>query len=171
MFINLNDTIELDGFTIRAALEMDHEHGAPWEEDGHGPVSDWTARAKAPGELVLDASMGRYRYYDYDEACCIALRDGWDAAPLGTGLASDWVAHANRAAKAARADYERLRAWCQGGWYNVVVVTVSKAGIELGGAALGGVESDAGAYLVEVANELLDEAMAEARATLGRLAA
>ena len=168
MFINLNDTIELDGFTIRAALDIDYDSDAPWEEDGDGPVSDWTSRDKAPGELVLDAAMGAYRYYDYDEACRIALRDGWDAAPLNTGQETTL----QQAMKAALADYERLRAWYENRWYYAdVVVTVSKAGIKLGSAALCGVESDAGVYLVEVANELLEEAVAEARATLGRLAA
>ena len=171
MFINLNDTIELDGFTLRASLKPDRGRGAPWvEEDGHGPVSDWTPRAKAPGELVLQAVRGSYRYYDYDEACRIALRDGWDAAPLNTG--QETAPQQAAPQQAAQADYERLKAWCEGRWYYAcVVVTVSKARIELGSAVLCGVESDEGAYLVQVANKLLEKAVAEARATLRRLTA
>ena len=68
--------------TIRATIEHDSGHGAPWEEcDGHGPVSDWTTRAKRPGELVLCSDGSHKRYYDFAEACRIARRDGWGYMP------------------------------------------------------------------------------------------
>lgn len=74
------------------------------------------------------------------------------------------------AALAARADFERLRNFCDGDWhYCGVIVTVSRNGIELASASLWGVESDAGDYLREVADELACEAMAEARDTLESL--
>ena len=54
MFQDIDDTIERDGFTLRARIEHDSDTGAPWEEhDGHGPVSDWEVRDKLPGELIL----------------------------------------------------------------------------------------------------------------------
>lgn len=78
----MNDTFEIDGVTFRARTEYDEYHGAPWdEEDGHGPVSDWTRRSKFPGELVLAKDRREYRYYDFQEACKIARRDGWGYLP------------------------------------------------------------------------------------------
>lgn len=66
------------------------------------------------------------------------------------------------AAAAARADFDRLRAWANDDWnYVGVSVTVERAGVQLVPAyrcALWGIESDAGAYLVEVANDLASEA-------------
>jgi len=79
---------------IRATIEHDDSHGAPWiEDDGHGPVSDWTMRVKLPGELVLSgdgrASCGTdhsKRYYDFAEACRIARRDGWGPSPYSDAV-------------------------------------------------------------------------------------
>ncbi|CEF89633.1 hypothetical protein [Pseudomonas phage vB_PaeM_PAO1_Ab17] len=110
-------------FTFKVEVVRDDEHGAPWEEqDGHGPVSDWTCRDKRPGELVLNSDGARKRFYDFSEACRIALRDGWDSYPHNLfGEQSK----RQQAAKAARADFENLRAWCQDEWYWVgVIVTL-----------------------------------------------
>lgn len=82
------DTFEFthNGTAYLAEVYPDEHMGAPWDEhDGHGPVSDWTTRSKAPGELVLNEDRGSYRYYDFQEACRIARRDGWDAKPYNTG--------------------------------------------------------------------------------------
>ena len=80
------ETIEHNGRTYRVEIEPDYDHGAPWEEeDGHGPVSEWTSRAKLPGEVIIAKDRGSYRYYDFAGACRIARRDGWDAKPYNTG--------------------------------------------------------------------------------------
>jgi hypothetical protein len=155
---------EVHGVTFRATLEYDHYHGVPWqEEDGHGPVSDWVRRDKRAGELVLCEDSGSYLYYDFQEASKIAKRDGWDTAPFGQGTRGE------RAARAAMADYDRLRKWCSEQGYRIVV-TAYHEGIALGSASRWGIESDAGDYLLEVANELLPEALEEARERVARLA-
>ncbi|AOZ05924.1 TPA: hypothetical protein QDB15_000005 [Burkholderia vietnamiensis] len=72
--------LAIDGTTYRFRLnvETDDDKGAPWdEEDGHGPVSDWTTRDKRPGEWVLSSDHGSKRFYDVAEANRIAKRDGW----------------------------------------------------------------------------------------------
>ncbi|HFL6170874.1 TPA: hypothetical protein ACG4NJ_002218 [Pseudomonas aeruginosa] len=119
-------------FVFAVDFEDDYDAGAPWEmADGHGPVSDWENRdhyrgGKRPGELILSKSDrcnrdGRYRFYDFAEACRIALRDGWDAAPYNDGTETK----RQQAARAARADFEYLRAWCNDEWrYVGVVVTL-----------------------------------------------
>lgn len=107
-------------FTFSVRVERDDDMGAPWDEhDGHGPVTDWECRdryrgGKRPGELIL-ASDGRgyFRFYDYAEACKIALRDGWDDKPYNDGSETP----RQQAAKAARADFEHLRAWCNDEWH------------------------------------------------------
>lgn len=174
MFKDIDDEVTRDGFSLRARIEHDGDTGAPWEEhDGHGPVSDWTRRDKLPGELLLDENgyhgpYAKKRFYDFAEACRIARRDGWNAAPYDVPGETP----RQRAAKAARADFERLRAWCDDGWnWCGVVVTASRAGIELGTASLWGIESDAGDYLLEVANELAEQALAEAADKVREIAA
>lgn len=75
------------------------------------------------------------------------------------------------AAKAAKADFEYLKAWCDDQWcYVGVVVTASREGVELGSASLWGIESNAGDYLLDVANELAPEALEEARSMIAKLA-
>lgn len=79
----MRDIIELQGIRFLVQTERDEDHGAPWDEEcGHGPVSDWTTRHKRSGELELsDGTRGLFRYYDFQEACKIARRDGWGFLP------------------------------------------------------------------------------------------
>lgn len=148
------DTFEHGGRRFRVGFPRDDDHGAPWdEEDGHGPVSDWTTRQKTPGELVLCEDRGSRRYYDFAAACRIARRDGW----LMTG--DNDLSPAQRAANAAQADFERLRDWCNDDWHyvGVVVEMLDEDGEVLDDESLWGVESDADAYLDDTARELADE--------------
>lgn len=93
---------EAAGFKLIARVENDAHHRAPWaEEDGHGPVSDWTSRAKAPGERVLNRDGTSYRYYDFAEAVAIAKRDGWGWLPARLRTEQD--------------EAGLWRAWCEGG--------------------------------------------------------
>lgn len=160
-------------FTFSVSVEADTDTGAPWEEcDGHGPVSDWECRGhyrggKHPGELILEITgHGVCRFYDFAKACKIALRDGWDAKPYNDGSETP----RQQAAKAARADYERLRAWCNDEWYyvGVVVTLLDPQGepTEIS-ESLWGIESDAGEYLENVAEELADGIMYQHGKTWG----
>lgn len=155
-------TATVDGFELVARIEYDDDAAAPWaREDGHGPVTDWTSRSKKPSERVLLSDHGIQRYYDFAEAVKIAERDGWDAPPYGTGTAKQ------RAARAAEADYQRLKAWCNNEWcYVGVVVSASRVGVVVSVSSLMGIESDCGDYLTEVANETADEALDVAKSTL-----
>ncbi|MBD8679258.1 hypothetical protein [Sphingomonas sp. CFBP 13720] len=164
---------------MTATIHSDDDTTPPWErQDGNGPVSDWRRRdwagryEKAPGELMLHEDRNRdARFYDFAEACRMARRDGWGVA----GGKRDGETARQCAARAAMADFERLRAWCRDDWQYVgVVVTVSCNGIKLTDSylhALWGIESDAGDYLTETANEFIDDAISDARATIASLAA
>lgn len=167
LFLGDDQTIEVDGFDVSARIEYDDSMGRPWEEhDGHGPVSEWTRRAKRPGERVLHDDRGSYLYYDWQEAIQIAKRDGWDAEPYGTGTPGQ------RAERAVAADFKRLRDWCRNEWCWVgVVLSVSKNGVTLDehAASLWGIESDCGDYLVEVANDMIPEAVEAGRRVLESL--
>ncbi len=156
------------GLTARVTVEYDHYAGTPWDnEDGHGPVSEWTRRGKRPGERVLCDDHGARRYYDFADAVATARTDGWDAPPYGTGTPGQ------RAARAAEADFARLRAWCRDDWcYVGLVVTIYAEDVELATASLWGIESDADAdYFNETVADLLAEALAEARPQAARIAA
>lgn len=117
-------TIERDGFTFSVKHEHDSEAGTPWDrEEGHGPVSEWTRRDKRPGELILHSDRGSHRYYDFEEAVRIAMRDGW-----GSRHAIDGMTKRQIASLAAQEDYENLRAWCNDEWeYIGVIVTLLDA--------------------------------------------
>jgi len=96
--IYLSDTWETfthNGKTYAARLERDETHGAPWiEECGHGPVTGWERRDKVPGELILAEDRGMARFYDFQEACKIARRDGWGFLP--GELVTDRFAHSGK---------------------------------------------------------------------------
>ena len=149
-------TIEVSGLTFKVEYDRDDSMLAPWrEEDGHGPVSDWERRDKKPGELVLYGDGRSKRFYDFAAACRIARRDGWDAEPHNTGNETP----RQQAAKAARADFERMRAWCNGDWgyVGVIVKLLDDEGEETGEAdSILGIESDAYEYLEETARELAE---------------
>ena len=151
--------------TITAKIEHDYDTREPWKEhDGHGPVSDWTRRAKNAGEMVLHEDRGVRRYYDFADAVKIARRDGWNCRETialqeaGQTFTAGEIAH-----RAAMANFNRLRAWCNDEWSWIgVVVTIECDGVEIGSASLWGIESDAGEYLDDVAEELTYDALDEA---------
>lgn len=139
-----------NGIEFVATIERDECSGAPWEEcEGHGIVSDWTRRAKKPGELILCEEKGMRRYYDFAESVKIARRDGWNAAPY-TGTRGEC------AARAAMADFEYLRKWCNDEWHYVVVTVRRADSCECCGAfeSVGMVESD---YWEETAREIAED--------------
>ena len=153
------ETFTHNGKTYAARLERDETHSAPWiEECEHGPITGWERRDKAPGELVLVEDRGLACFYDFQEACRIARREGWNAKPYDV----PGETKRQRAAKAARADYERMRQWCDDIWFyvGVIVAPVCPCCSEIDESesrSLWGIESDAGDYLQEVARELADE--------------
>lgn len=154
--------VERDGFTLTATAHPDPDHAPPWEEyDGHGIVSDWTTREPNEGERILSRDRGKWgaaRYYDFAATVELARKDGW-----GPGTPEE----------AAEADFARLRDWCNDNWWYVgVAVTVERLGVPLTGPydhALWGIESDARAYLAQVAEDLSGEALKAAKAKLAQL--
>jgi len=160
----MTDLIELEGNKFRVSIEPDDYCAAPWDrDDGHGPVSEWkhhsfgmgTKPPKAPGEMILVWDRGAYRTYDFAEAVRIAKRDGWDAAPYDATETPGQKAH-----KAAMADFNCLRQWCDGQWsyVGVIVELLDDEGDATGETeSLWGIESDAGEYLDETAKELAGE--------------
>lgn len=107
---------EFNGRTFHVELLDDDFCMAPWEEnDGHGPVSDWTRRDKKAGEWVLCEERRMKRYYDFSEAMRMAKRDGWDTPPYGVGTKGE------RAVRAVMADFEYLRRWCNDQWKYVTL--------------------------------------------------
>lgn len=90
LYIGASECFTYEGQSFRVTVEHDADHDAPWDnEDGHGPVSEWTTRDKAPGELVLCEDGRSKRYYDFAEACRIARRDGWGFMPHKLTIEAD----------------------------------------------------------------------------------
>ena len=155
---------EVDGFDIRARIEIDTDVQSPWEdEDGHGPVSEWVARKKRPYERLLIKDGNSARYYDYADAIRIAKKENWDAPPYGEGT------KAEQARRAVDRDFEVTKAWFNNEWHWCsVILSISKNGLLLSNhaASMGGVamnhpsdDGESGADVTAVANELLDDAV------------
>jgi hypothetical protein len=139
------------GFTFVANIYYAEDFGPPWKEhDGHGPVSDWTKRPKGPGEMILHQDCGSYHYYNFAEAVKIAKREGWDAPPYG-GTKEE------RAHRAAMADYQYLRRWCNDDWQWVGISVVLHGEQDQFAHAVWGIESDAAECLKEVRVTLADD--------------
>jgi hypothetical protein len=167
-------TCEVDGFKCTATIYRDADMGEPWKEhDSHGPVTEWVRRDKAPGERVLIADRhGAKRFYDFAAAVKLARKDGWGS------VGDEGLKPGEKAVKAAEADFARLKAWCDDEWsWLGVAVTVSREGVRLTGKydhALWGIDGNWNGenadYLTEIANELLDDAIAAAKAVCAKLA-
>lgn len=148
-------TMDYRGHRFTVEVEPDDSMQEPWKEhDGHGPVSEWTSRNKAPGERVLISDRGRrHLFYDYAAAVRIARKDGWgDARKLASALGRE-PSSGELAAWAADEDFKYLRAWCRDEWRWVGVI------VKLGkhSESLWGIDGDHGDYLMEVARELADQ--------------
>lgn len=166
------EQFEVNGLRFAASVEHDESHGAPWdEEDGHGVVTGWrrnydhqTHTPKAPGERVLVENSHGARFYDFAASLEIAKRDGWGLSIQAHALLQIRLGREPTArevtAEAVRLDFERMRAWCRDewSWVGVCVVLLDVNGKRTHErASLWGIESDAGAYLDEVARELAEE--------------
>jgi len=134
---------KLDGDSFLVRVENDASAEPPWEQsDQYGVVSAWVRRPRRPGELILNQDRGSFRYYDF-RASVRKARKVWGCPNAGHG---------------ARKDFERLRAWCQDHWHYIrlIVVPLNFRGepiTELE-TAIWGIESDAGVYLAEAAQDL-----------------
>ena len=162
--------------TFVIVFRRDDTMGEPWNvNDGHGVVSEYTTRDKAPGEVEIARDRGGKRFYHVQESIQIAKRDSWGLSPddLAT-LATEKGREPSKgeiAATAVANDCERMRRWCndQWEWIGVCLVELDPDAIEYPenvaddqgrdlAAALWGIESDSEpAYLESVAYELLSE--------------
>jgi len=154
------ETFVHDGHRFEMRIEHDEGMGAPWEEhDGHGPVrcvfSPYASPNKRPGERLLHRDSADYWLYDWQAACRLARRDGWNAHPFDAP---------NRVERAVQADFDRLRGWLRGDWYRIGVCVREVADDHRARDdsswyehALWGIESDSPDYHKEVAHELAED--------------
>lgn len=150
--------------SFRVTLEPDQDAGEPWtREDGHGPVSDWTTRAKRPGERILARDGGCYRYYDFQAAMAIAKRDGWGVGPEQEQALRNNTSVKTRGqlnAEQVEADFRRLLLWWNGYWsYVGLTVTLLDPNgdpTELSDSVWG-VEDDCPDYIDTLAREMAEQ--------------
>lgn len=90
------EQLTINGIEFTVSIESDSDQGTPWEnEDGHGPVSEWTSRYKEPGELTLCKDRGKARFYDFAAACKQARKEGWGFLP-GKMIVDRFAHHGKR---------------------------------------------------------------------------
>jgi hypothetical protein len=154
------------GRNFVARIYRDTDAAPPWDSfDGHGPVRRVVrGEVKRPGERPL----GNGCMYDWGRAIDQAERDSWGLTSAESDALTLKLGRKPTAgevyAETARIDFERLRAWVREDWW---FVGVSVCALPDSGEmpkdtfehALWGIESDAGGYLHEVADELADEAV------------
>ena len=162
LYVGAEREFEHKGRTYRVRVEHDDTPGKPWEEEyGHGPIEYHLRNSagyvsKTPGEVVIASDRRGGWVYDFQATVKIAKRDGWDAEPYyppGVETAGE------RAAKAAKADMQRMTDWLEGRWCycGVTVELLCPHGGVVAYESLWGIESDAKDYLAEVVEELVDE--------------
>jgi hypothetical protein len=163
------NTKTINGRDFLATVQQDDYQPLPWkEDDGHGTVSEWVHRDKAPGELILNSDGGLKRFYDFSASVKTARRDNW-----GSKKCTDSMTAGQRAAQAARDDYEYLRAFCSDEWSYVFIKLQSldddgkPTGIE---ASVSGTEGTRHG-IRDAYEDLAAECIAEERAELATIAA
>lgn len=152
---------EHEGRRFVARVFRDYDMGAPWKEhDGHGPVREVRARTvrsadKRPGERVLHSNGRTVWLYDWQAACEMARKDGWNTEPFDAP---------NRVERAVTADFERMRGWLTDAWQwvGVGIARVGEDGTFPDDDAsyapsLWGIESDSPDYHRQVAIDLTGE--------------
>lgn len=156
------------GMCWRVSIERDEDSEAPWKNDeGHGPVSGWTRRDKKPGELIIKEERGQYRFFDFAECVRIARRDGWSCDGMPEG-----VSRGERAALAARQNFEFLQAWCANEWEYVGVSVwlvsedTDEEAVDRYRCALWCIESFCVDYIKETAGELANECLSLVQAKM-----
>lgn len=171
VYVGETITCEVDGFTCTATIHQDDTNTPPWENDcGHGPVSDWIRDHPDdhPEWRVLSRDRSSARYYKWDEAVEQAMRDSWGCSDRLEGESD--LAYRMRAVEQ---DYKFLRGWCDDEWtYVGVDVTIEREGVTLVDEfahALWGIESCSPEHCTDTANELLSEALDEARKAIRKL--
>lgn len=174
------ETFEYNGATFMRWTEPDDtSQRNPWDDDGHGAVTDWTQRAKKAGEVRIDPGSGRSGwavFYDFAGAVKKAKAEDWGtngkskAELLELGFTAGQIA-----ADAAREDMQRMKDWFLDRWsyVGVVVVLCDDDDEPLPmpyRASIWAIESDAGDYLDEVSKECAEEILATISASAGRVA-
>jgi hypothetical protein len=107
-----------EGLTVQVQFMDDDDSTPPWKRgDGYGIISDYTDRAKRPGERVLveEERGSRKRYYDWAGSIQRAKDEGWDAPPYRTGTKGQ------QAVRAVESDFAYLQGWCKDEWRFVTI--------------------------------------------------
>lgn len=163
----INITTPQQGFDLTVTIEPDQHSGAPWDNSPYSLTMEHSSR---------NSGMYQATGHWFDAGNLVAITSNWTDCPHD---ARDQIHAMHRAtmsprayaALAARQDFERLRAWCNDDWnYVGIIVTASKAGINLGTVSLWGLESDdKSGYLIETAQDLAQEAIESAQAAISAL--
>lgn len=153
-----------EGFSVHAKIVCDQDPDTSWIGEFSDTPGEGAIDHHATG-IWLERSYRGPRYfnpanYSYDYYLNTEKRSKSEARSLAN--------------EQAKQDYKRLVGFYQGDWSMVgVVVTVYRDGVELGSASIWGIETDSGADCFKslVMDELLHEAVNEARMTLDKLVA
>lgn len=138
-----------NGWKIKFKTQYDTDHEPPWEDcDGMGVVTDCIHGVTDEEKYGWELYSGHYthRYFDWRATLPIAIKEGWDAPPYGSGTKQE------QAMRAMRKTFEFLHGWCNDNWRYVglIVTLYDENDEELGEDSCWGFESEgADAYITE----------------------
>ncbi len=141
-------TSVIDGFNINVTVEIDEMPDNSYL--GHYS-NNWETGA-IDRKRMGNYGRNEYRYFIPSPGCEVFPHN------KSRGYKAEWM-------RAALQDYKYFEKLNNGiEWFEVIIVTASKNGIELGSASLWGIESSADdSYRIQICNELIAEAIAEAK--------
>lgn len=149
-------TLEHKGQTFTVQHFYDQSAEAPWDngDDGRGVVHAYRDIDQDADDFDSAdySAMGRSAdwYFDWKATRAKAVDEGWGTAGPTPGMTPEQITEA-----AVQAEYKYLSGYANDDWHYCGVV-VSHA-LPSASQSLWGVESNAGAYLEEVARELADQ--------------
>lgn len=175
-------TIERDGFDI--TLSLDYDEGLSLADLGYGTFLDGIEDWRSGHEQKPDPEAIRNPYRDSRN---VSNGRGWYLPGMAGTLAERFAEfHKMGASKSVALDEARaslnaeLRTvtWDYGPSVYALTATASRNGIDLGSSSVGGIEiawsditrTDGTEYLAEVAEDIMPDAIAEAREALAGLA-
>lgn len=159
----MRDTIDVGDKSFLVEIERDESMGEPWKEhDGHGIITEWERRDKAPHERVLCEDHRSHRYYDVRESTELAKRDGWGCSH--STVTDGKFHHGHKSKREAIAcavdqDFNRMRGWCndEWSWVGVIVTMLDDDGKKTDVTdSLWGIESDSTDYIDQTAQEMAE---------------
>lgn len=116
------ETRTIHGHDVTLSWFHDPFHSPPWKEhDGHGIISDWESRPKAPGERILCSDRTSHCFYDWQATMALAKKDGWGLGPIELAKLESKLGRKPTqneiVAESVERDFQYCKGWANDDWH------------------------------------------------------